>query len=217
MTYYEIYKITNLTNGKMYIGQHTTDNLDDGYMGSGVLITKAINKYGVENFRKEWLMFCEDHDELNYMERVYVDQTWIDRSDTYNLQTGGEQRTRLSECSIKKISQSLKGKTPWNKGLAWSDEIKLKFSKSHFGLKRSLESKRKQSNSLNGHNVSESTRKKISEKQFRRPVAQYSLDGNLVQTFNSISEAKRQTKCWNVKPVCDGIRQQDNGYIFKYL
>ena len=73
MVFHGIYRITNLTNGKMYIGQHTTSNLDDGYMGSGKLLKRAIAKYGRENFRKEWLMFCEDADELNYMERVYVD------------------------------------------------------------------------------------------------------------------------------------------------
>lgn len=73
MTYYGIYKITNLLNGKMYIGQHTTSNIDDGYMGSGLAIQRAIRKYGKHNFSKEWLMFCEDADDLNYMERVYVD------------------------------------------------------------------------------------------------------------------------------------------------
>ena len=73
MTYYGLYKITNLINGKMYIGQHVTSNLDDGYMGSGKIIKYAIKKYGVENFKKEWIGFYEDLDELNYMERVYVD------------------------------------------------------------------------------------------------------------------------------------------------
>ena len=73
MTYFGIYRITNLLNGKMYIGQHTTSDLEDGYMGSGLLLKRAIRKYGLKNFRKEWLMFCEDAEELNYMERVFVD------------------------------------------------------------------------------------------------------------------------------------------------
>lgn len=73
MKYYGLYKITNLANGKMYIGKHVTSNLDDGYIGSGKILKYAIKKYGVESFIKEWLGFYEDEEELNYMERVFVD------------------------------------------------------------------------------------------------------------------------------------------------
>lgn len=114
MTYYYIYKITNLRNGKMYIGQHTTDDLDDGYMGSGKVLKLAVKKYGVENFRKEYVMFCEDADDLNYWESVFVDETWVMRSDTYNLQTGG---TKYIGC-----------RKAWNKGIHLSEVAKRNLS-----------------------------------------------------------------------------------------
>ena len=55
--YYTIYLIRNNINNKQYIGQHTTKDLNDNYMGSGKIIKQAFQKYGKENFTKTILFF----------------------------------------------------------------------------------------------------------------------------------------------------------------
>lgn len=87
--YYIIYKITNIINGMIYIGQHTTSDINDGYMGSGVYLKMAINKYGIDNFKKEILFYCDSFDEMNNKEREIVNEEFIKRTDTYNISVGG--------------------------------------------------------------------------------------------------------------------------------
>lgn len=87
--FYLIYKITNLINGKIYIGQHQTENQNDEYMGSGCLISKAIKKYGKENFKKEILYYCNSKEEMNQKEKEIVNEEFVKRKDTYNLVEGG--------------------------------------------------------------------------------------------------------------------------------
>lgn len=83
-----IYKITNLLSGKMYVGLHSTDNLDDGYFGSGVYLKNAINKHGKENFQLEIIEHTTE--ELIFEREIY----WISKLNTleegYNLTKGGE-------------------------------------------------------------------------------------------------------------------------------
>lgn len=44
-----IYKITNILNGKYYVGKHSSNCIQkDGYMGSGKHLKNAIKKYGRE-------------------------------------------------------------------------------------------------------------------------------------------------------------------------
>ena len=61
-----VYKITNKINDKVYIGQDTKNRLS--YFGSGILLKKAIKKYGRENFEKKILQTCSSLEELNKAE-----------------------------------------------------------------------------------------------------------------------------------------------------
>lgn len=85
-----VYKITNLINGKIYIGVHRTKDLDDGYLGSGVLISKAIKRYGKEAFIKEILFDFNTIEEAYIMESEMVTIDFIRCSSNYNLHVGGK-------------------------------------------------------------------------------------------------------------------------------
>lgn len=88
--HYTIYQITNLINEKIYIGLHSTDNLDDGYMGSGLNIHRAFKKYGIENFYKDIIFDFDNPEDMIQKEIELVDRKFVNRKDTYNIMLGGQ-------------------------------------------------------------------------------------------------------------------------------
>ena len=87
--HYLIYKITNRLNNKIYVGKHKTDDKNDEYFGSGLLLGRAVEKHGKENFVKEILFECATEKEMNQRETDIVDVDFIARDDTYNVMLGG--------------------------------------------------------------------------------------------------------------------------------
>lgn len=88
--HYIIYQITNLLNGMIYVGQHRTKNINDNYMGSGILILRAIQKYGKCHFKKDILFDFNTFEEMNAKEAEIVTEEFVQRDDTYNLIPGGD-------------------------------------------------------------------------------------------------------------------------------
>ena len=85
-TYYTVYKITNVINDEYYIGKHQTQNLEDGYMGSGKLLQKQFQEYGMQWFEKDILHVFDTEEEMNQMEAELVD---ADDPKSLNLCPGG--------------------------------------------------------------------------------------------------------------------------------
>lgn len=109
-----IYKTTNLINGKIYIGQHKHSCWDDKYLGSGTMLFRAIDKYGINNFKCELLESVNSQEELNNREKYYIELfNARDNSIGYNIAAGG-------------IGGSHE---PWNKGKTKdTDEIVKSYS-----------------------------------------------------------------------------------------
>ena len=87
--FYYLYKITNLVNAKIYVGVHKTKHLDDGYMGSGKVIIRAIKKYGADSFQKDILEYFDNSKSMYAREKEVVTKEFLLREDTYNLRRGG--------------------------------------------------------------------------------------------------------------------------------
>ena len=98
--FYYLYKITNKLNNKIYIGVHSTKNLDDGYAGSGKLLHKAYKKYGIDSFSKEILEFFDTAEEMFSREKELVDKNFVLDENTYNLVTGGRSVGRTNMVTV---------------------------------------------------------------------------------------------------------------------
>lgn len=122
-----IYKITNLTNGKSYIGQ-TVSSLKERWRhhilkSSRCLSLKAaIEKYGIENFKIEEIDGANSQDELNYKEWLWIHKANSLSPNGYNLRDGGGSKGSWSEEIKAKISRS-------NTGKKFSEERKLEMSR----------------------------------------------------------------------------------------
>lgn len=134
-----IYKTINLINGKFYIGKDSKNNAK--YYGSGILLNKAIKKYGKDNFRKE---IIEDDilaiEVLNEREKYWIKKLNAKNPNGYNLSDGGD---------------------GFVKGYIMSKETKNKIKKSLIGHTVSKETKDKIRKSLIGHTVSTETKNKL--------------------------------------------------------
>jgi hypothetical protein len=87
---YIIYKITNNINGRYYIGRHATNNINDGYMGSGKGIINAIKKYGIESFTKEIIAESDSIESLWNLEKQIVNERIVKDPLSYNMAYGGK-------------------------------------------------------------------------------------------------------------------------------
>lgn len=183
--FHYIYKITR-EDGKFYVGMHSTDDLEDGYFGSGMLLWKSIKKHGKEKHSKEILEFLPSRALLKARERELVNEEIVDDPLCMNLQLGGGGGDNGSFKRLTFEQKSKASKTSWVKN---KDRMKVPFSpqngenNSMFGKKHSEETRLKQSASHIGEKNSQYGTCWVTNDQGSLKIKKEELNGYLQQGF----------------------------------
>jgi group I intron endonuclease len=215
-----IYKITNKTDGKIYVGQ-TTKTLEERWKhhckmkGNCRYLKRAFEKYGIDNFVFEMVCNCSN-EELDKFEIQYMSEFNSMVPNGYNLRKGGN-GGRHHEETKEKISASLKGRTYINRcdwtGKHHSEESKKKISDALKGRTyvRVVE------HNWSGKHHSEESKKKMSDSHNKR-INQYDLDNNFIKTFDSITNAAKETNNnrGSIGKCCNNKHKTAGGFIWRF-
>ncbi len=172
-----VYKITNKINNKYYIGVHSTENINDSYLGCGHWhgrkicnttfspILNAFKKYGDNNFSKEVLFVFENREDALQKEKELID---INDSKCYNARTGGDSNyTYTPDIKLKMAKQakirSKKLLLQTNLLKECSKKRKGKTYTEIYGEEKAKEITLKKSKSLTGRKCSLEHRQKMSQ------------------------------------------------------
>ena len=87
--YHFLYRTECKITKKYYIGVHSTSNLDDGYLGSGILLQESLKTYGKDNHTLEILQFFNSKEEKFQAEKNYITLEMINDPNCLNFSFGG--------------------------------------------------------------------------------------------------------------------------------
>lgn len=232
-----IYCVTNLINGKVYVGQH--DGSKSHYYASGTLIQQAIKKYGKGNFKRDIIIkgyFSQQ--ELDALETKYIAEyrshahQYPDRG--YNLTSGGQ--GRKDYIASLETKQKLSENNPLRKPIIQFTlegeevaryhstlDVSRKLGLNNANVYRACSGERPQAGGFlwlfeRDYVAGKKPVYVPAQGPFRK-VAQYDLTGKLVTTFNSITEAAKATSIARsgISNCLCGIVQRAGDYQWCYL
>ena len=179
-----------------YRGKHYTDNLADGYLGSGTILKKAISKNGEDKFKVDILEFCSSIDAMNQAESKWVNQEWIDSVHSYNITLGGcgghglpvNKGYKPTAETVEKIRKSSTGRKH-------SEATKAKIRQYHIDNPPTAEQSAKMSAANTGKIVSDDARNKMKESWKTRMPDSEETRNKKSQSATLKWAIRRQTGC----------------------
>jgi group I intron endonuclease len=181
--YHIIYKTTCLITNKWYVGMHSTDDLTDGYMGSGQQLRRSIKKYGKDQHKTEVLEFLPDRESLWKREEELVTKRLIEDKQCMNLAAGGQGKADrplvTKESTAKKLSEA-------SKRAVRTPEWKAKISAAHKGKKMSAEAVEKHRAAMTGYvwtreQIDKRKAGQLSSDKFKQRYRSLIIDGVIYQ------------------------------------
>lgn len=198
---YIIYITTNQVNNKIYIGVHKTNtpnsfdnylgcgvftNLPKSYINGGTLFQRAVVKYGPDKFKRKTLKVFNTLEEALAYEATLVDESFISRTDTYNMIIGGGYPPDLS----KKVYQfDLLG----NLLKEWKNQVEVTTFYNCYkdAIYESIKHKRSFKDCYwSNENTIDTTEYRLNITN--KFTYQYNLKGHLINVFESIQEASQK-------------------------
>jgi hypothetical protein len=225
-----VYITINLINNKKYVGDHSTTNLNDGYLGSGKLILSAIKKYGKNNFKREILEYCSSKQIAFDAQEKYIMSFNTLNPYGYNISPkGGHQckngmsiesrekwlsslkNTLSSKETRLKMSKAKKGKPSTKKGIKVKEKMVEKYG-AEDGIKRYNEYLKKSKKSHQNVIQSKETREKRSKKLKgrKRPKEVCEKISKVLQghTFSKETIEKIKITLKNKKIICEHCNKE---------
>jgi len=137
--YHYLYKTVNKVNGCYYYGMHSTNNLEDGYLGSGTYLKRSMNKYGKQNFELQILKYFNTRRELVEAEKVLITEKILQDKRTYNLVEGGQ-----GFCTGSSLKANIRRKELLKENKEWKRNYSEKLSTSIKAVKEKLTDKQRE-------------------------------------------------------------------------
>lgn len=164
--YHYIYKITCDVTNRYYIGMHSTNDLNDGYMGSGKRLWNSLNHHGKDNHTKEILAFYDNRELLVEAEKESITLDMVGDKDCMNLTLGGNGSFEAINGNglNNKVNQNQKGGDAIAKRLKNDPELRKRYAE--MGAKNFKEAHaagKIRYDTFKDKSHSEETKKKMSE------------------------------------------------------